>query len=86
MGMASCPDVYPFLLSALLQAVERLVSAGLYRAFTAGDAPPQIQIGVEAITQTPNGYLVEILVSNSGEQTASTLQVEGRLMQGSEAV
>ncbi len=32
-GMASSPDVYPFVLASLLEAVERLVSAGLYRDY-----------------------------------------------------
>jgi 5-methylcytosine-specific restriction enzyme subunit McrC len=58
MGMASCPDVYPFLLSALLQAVERLVSAGLYRDYRPRhDRLPYVRGRIEIAPQIREGGL-----------------------------
>ena len=60
-----------------------LVSATLsflaYRAFAAGDSPPDIKIRVESITQLREGYLVTIAATNRGERTAANVKVEADL-------
>jgi uncharacterized protein (TIGR02588 family) len=58
----------------------------LYRAVTVGSTPPDIAIRVASITQSGSGYLVEIVVNNSGDETAAMLEIEGELKDGTEVV
>jgi 5-methylcytosine-specific restriction enzyme subunit McrC len=58
MGMAPSPDVYPFVLAALLGAVERLVSAGLYRDYRQRqDRLPYVRGRIEIAPQMREGGL-----------------------------
>ena len=54
----------------------------LYRAMTGGSTPPEIAISVETITPMRGGYLVEVSVSNTGEETAADLTLTGELRSG----
>jgi uncharacterized protein (TIGR02588 family) len=58
----------------------------LYRAITEESTPPILEISVEAIVPTNNGYLVEFRVKNTGNQTAAALTIEGELKRGEESV
>ncbi len=56
----------------------------LYRAVIEESTPPILEISVEAIVPTANGYLVNFSVKNNGNQTAAGLTVEGELKRGEE--
>jgi len=61
----------------------------LYRAVIEESTPPILEISVEAIVPTANGYLVNFSVKNNGNQTAAGLTVEGELKtdaEGAESV
>ena len=63
-------------------------SAGfmLYRAFAVPPSPPVLVVEVDEITPSGNGYLVRILVTNTGGSSAAGLVVEGELKYGDTAV
>lgn len=62
------------------------ISTTLYRAVTEESTPPILEISVEAIVPTSNGFLVEFRVKNTGNQTAAALTIEGELKRGEESV
>ncbi|MGH8496417.1 MAG: hypothetical protein ACREVN_09825 [Gammaproteobacteria bacterium] len=49
-------------------------------------SPPSVSASVIGIHPQPEGYLVQIRVTNAGGTTVSALTVEGRLMNGSREV
>lgn len=54
----------------------------LFDAVTEKDTPPQIIAVVKEIAAQPNGFLVKFEIENKGDNHASEVQVEGKLMQG----
>lgn len=50
-----------------------------YHGLTGNSAPPDIRVEAQAIVATRNGYLVEILATNSGDATAAGVKVQGEL-------
>jgi uncharacterized protein (TIGR02588 family) len=58
----------------------------LYRAVIEESTPPKLEIGVNSIEPTANGYLVKFRVRNAGNQTAAALTIKGELKNGQESV
>lgn len=56
----------------------------LYRAVTEDATPPNLAFSVNSIEQTGGGYVVKFSVTNSGNETAAGLMVEGILKNGEE--
>jgi uncharacterized protein (TIGR02588 family) len=54
----------------------------VYDALTEKDTPPQINVEVKEIIQQEKGFLVKFEVENKGDNHASEVEVEGKLMQG----
>ena len=50
-----------------------------WQGYTGNGSPPQLSFEVRAIANVPNGYLVEVLAVNNGEETAADVKVEGEL-------
>lgn len=73
-----------FIAAAGLILVLAALGTTLYRAVTEESTPPKLEITVNQIVPTDNGYLVKFLVKNTGNQTAAALTVEGELKQGEE--
>src|SRR5688500_7742513 len=57
-----------------------------YRAITEESTPPILEISVDSIVPTADGYLVKFRVKNTGNQTAAALTIEGSLKLGEESV
>ncbi|WP_139141573.1 hypothetical protein [Pseudohongiella acticola] len=53
-------------------------------AATAGEQPPDIEFDVVSVEPVMQRYLVLVDVSNRGDQTASALQLESRLVRANE--
>lgn len=51
----------------------------VYQAVSSSGRPPDIVIEVSRIERVSTGYLVELVVRNRGDQTASGVDVEGTL-------
>lgn len=64
-----------------------LASVGtvFYRAVAEDPTPPNFAFRVDSIEQTSGGYLVKFSVTNSGNETAAALTVEGTLKDGEES-
>lgn len=62
------------------------IGTTLYRAITEESTPPNLEVSVEKIVPAVNGFLVEFQVSNTGNQTAAGLIIEGQLKKGDESV
>jgi len=58
----------------------------LYRAVIEESTPPILEISVDSIAPTANGYLVKFNVKNTGNQTAAGLTIEGELKNDAESV
>lgn len=54
----------------------------LFDAVTEQDTPPQIIVEAKEIVPTQNGFLVKLEIENKGDNHASEVEVEGKLMQG----
>ncbi len=54
----------------------------LFDAVTEQDTPPQIIVEAKEIVPQQNGFLVKFEVENKGDNHASEVEVEGKLMQG----
>ena len=54
----------------------------LFDAFTEKDTPPQITVEAKEIIQMEKGFLVKFELENKGDNHASEVEVEGKLMQG----
>ena len=53
------------------------------REMVAGkDGPPQISVRAGEVTETPDGYVVEVVARNSGGETAAQVVIEGELIGG----
>ena len=50
------------------------------------NTPPAVSVSVLEVTPQPEDWLVEVLVSNDGEETAAALGIEGRLADGNGTV
>lgn len=61
-----------------LGAVAFLTWEGLH----ASDRSPVLRARVQAITPTPQGYVVDVEIQNESRVTASAVQVEGQLPSG----
>ena len=80
----------PFL-EWMIAAVGVILVAGtvgfmIYEALTSSNTPPDFVTKIERIDAVNSGYLVLINVINTGDQTASGLNVEGELKDGGESV
>ncbi|MEJ7848001.1 MAG: hypothetical protein WKF92_07945 [Pyrinomonadaceae bacterium] len=60
------------------------VGTVLYRAVTGDSTPPDLTFHVNSIEQTSGGYVVKFSVTNSGNETAAGLMIEGTLKNGEE--
>ena len=77
------PSVLEWIFAGLgLLIVAGAVGFMIYRGATKGDAPPQVKIEVESITQTGDHHTVSFRVSNTGDTTAAALTIEGELRSG----
>jgi uncharacterized protein (TIGR02588 family) len=63
-------------------------SAGfmLYKEFVRDDSPPPVEIAVDAIAPSGDGYVVKIDVINRGSSVAAALVIEGVLSDSSSTV
>ena len=79
----SSPSTLEWLTAAagLLLVVAALVFT-VYRAVTAKDTPPDLNVKIESVTPVSAGYLVKFHVANSGEETAAAVSLEGTLKNG----
>lgn len=50
-----------------------------WQGFTGSSSPPRLSFQVHAIAEVPNGYLVKVRATNSGDETAADVKVEGEL-------
>ncbi len=79
--------VWEWIIAAIgLILVVSAIGTTLYRAVTEESTPPILEISVDLIVPTANGYLAEFRVKNTGNQTAAALTIEGELKQGEESV
>jgi len=79
-------SVWEWLIAAAgLLLVIAALGTTLYRAVIEESTPPQLEISVETIVPTANGYLVKFRVKNTGNQTAAALTIEGELKQDAES-
>ncbi len=60
------------------------IGTTLYRAVTETVSPPILEISVDKIEPATNGYLIEFRITNTGNQTAAGLTIEGTLKKGQE--
>lgn len=51
----------------------------IYSAVTQGDSPPKLAIENYKISKAENDYLVEFTLSNTGENNAAEITVEGKI-------
>lgn len=58
----------------------------IYKAATDGGKPPILKVKSTNIEKNEAGYLVEFEVENSGDMTAASVVVEGKLTKGAEEV
>ena len=50
-----------------------------YEHMTRENSPPQLSVMMGEVVQGPNGFSVELVVENSGDRTAESVQVEASL-------
>ena len=58
----------------------------LHEAVKGTRLPPDVTLSIDSVTQSANGYLVQITAINQGGSTAEGVIVEGDLRNGSELV
>lgn len=58
----------------------------MYEAFTSQNTPPNFTTKIERINAADAGYIVIFKLVNTGDQTASGVNVEGELKNGGESV
>lgn len=58
----------------------------IYEAIVEEDTPPLIEIRTESVTPYEKGYIVELMVHNSGHATAAQLIIEGTLLDGDSTI
>lgn len=58
----------------------------IYKAATDGDKPPILKVKSTNIEKNEAGYLVEFEIENSGDITAASVVVEGKLTKGAEEI
>lgn len=58
----------------------------LYKAVTSENTPPRFVTNIEKIDEINSGYLVIFKVINEGEKTASGVEIEGVLKNGTETL
>ena len=51
-------------------------------ALTGKKGPPVISVRVQTVTETHSGYVVDVVASNSGGETAAQVVIEGELLAG----
>lgn len=56
-----------------------MMSFNVVQALKNDDAPPDIQVGVEELLKTSQGFLVQIKASNIGGTSAAGVMIEGIL-------
>lgn len=79
--------IWEWIIAAIgLVLVFVVIGSALHRAVIEDSTPPLLEFTVEAVKPAANGYLVEFLVKNTGNQTAAALAVEGQLKKGEEVV
>ena len=54
----------------------------IYSASTQGDAPPNLAIENYTISKVGNDFLVQFTLSNSGDNNAAEITVEGKITEG----
>lgn len=54
----------------------------IYSAVTQGDSPPNLMITNYTISKSGNSYLVQFTLSNTGENNAAEITVEGKITEG----
>lgn len=54
----------------------------IYSAVTQGDSPPNLSVENYTISKSGNDYLVQFTLSNSGENNAAEITVEGKITEG----
>lgn len=70
--------------TAGLILVVAAIGTTFYRALTETSSPPILEINVVKSVPTAHGYLIEFRVTNSSNQTAAGLTIEGTLKKGQE--
>lgn len=74
------PPTWQWMIAAVSTlALLGLLGFVLYEAITGTGLPPVVTVRPERVLETPNGYLVEVGVYNTGGTTAAALQIEGTL-------
>ena len=58
----------------------------LFRAFSGGDAPPQVTLRVLETKRSGDGFLVRIAAHNTGDEAAAELGVEGTVTRNGSTV
>jgi uncharacterized protein (TIGR02588 family) len=53
-----------------------------YDGITRNGAPPLLQVQVDSVTQTEQGFMVAFTVSNRGDETAADVHIEGVVQSG----
>lgn len=51
----------------------------LVQALDGRDRPPDLSLAAGEARRTPAGWVIEVEASNSGDETAAAVQIEGRL-------
>lgn len=59
--------------------VAATIGLTVYRATTEEKTPPKLEVIVDSIEPSGDGFLVRFLVKNTGNQTASAVAIEGEL-------
>lgn len=81
------PPVWEWVIAAVgLILVVAALGTTLYRAVTEESTSPILDVSVDSIEPTANGYLVEFRVRNTSNQTAAALTIEAQLKKGGESV
>ncbi len=58
----------------------------IYAAVTTPGGPPEIELEAGSVERSGPGYLLIVTVGNTGDSTAASLEIEGRLLQDGEVV
>jgi len=79
-------SVWEWIIAAVgLILVVAALGTTLYRAAIEKNTPPNLEISVDSVVPSGNGYLVKFQVKNTGNQTAAALTIEGELKNGEQS-
>lgn len=65
-----------------------LVGIGLliWNGLTASDAPPRVEVQLQRVIPSGDGYVAEVIATNHTDTTAATVTVQGELKQNGQTV